>query len=335
MFLALLLAAAPAFLSPQSTATPAPSFPIGHQPVDCVVAGKHPSLTASLPPEIDVATARVFFQGASQEWYSVAMKAEGSTFVGVLPAPKKSLKEFHYYIEVTSRSLATSRTADRSTKVVASPGECRGLVAASVMSTASILVQGPAGAAAVPAGFAPAGLVAAGGGISATTVAIGAVVVGGGAIAATQLAGDNASGADVAYAGPFSADLTYNLPNGCRFVEQKTMTFTVEIPQSGSGQGQYGMDGAGRAVVVSVSNCPGVATGTANPFGINGGTFSASGSTVAISETSNPSASITRTFSFQGTLTGSSIQGTATLTERASDNGVTATATVPLTLNRR
>lgn len=113
------------------------------------------------------------------------------------------------------------------------------------------------------------------------------------------------------------------------------MTFTVEIPQSGSGQGQYGMDGAGRAVVVSVSNCPGIVTGTANPFGINGGTFSASGSTVAISETSNPSASITRTFSFQGTLTGSSIQGTATLTERASDNGVTATATVPLTLNRR
>jgi hypothetical protein len=166
-------------------------------------------------------------------------------------------------------------------------------------------------------------------------VAIGAVVVGGGAVAATQLGGDDGDGADVAYFGPFSADLTYNLPNGCRFVEQKTMTFTVEVPQSGSGQGQYGMDGAGRAVVVSASNCPGIVTGTVSPFGISGGSFSASGSTVAISETSNPSATVTRTFSFQGTITGSSIQGTATLTERAADNGVTASSTVALTLTRR
>ena len=212
MFLLILLAAAHAFPTAQSAGAPAPTFLIGHQPVDCVVAGKHPSFVASPPPGTDVAAARVFFQGASQEWYSVAMKAEGSTFVGVLPAPKSSLKEFHYYIEVTSRSLASSRTADRSTTVVASPGECRGLVAASVMSTASILVQGPAGAAAVPAGFAPAGLVAAGGGISATTVAIGAVVVGGGAVAATQLGGDDAGGADVGYFGPFSADLLTTSP---------------------------------------------------------------------------------------------------------------------------
>ena len=90
MFFAILLAAAPAFPPAQSTVTPAPSFLIGHQPVDCVVAGKHPSFGATLPPEIDVAAARVFFQGASQEWYSVAMKPAGSTFVGVLPAPKSS-----------------------------------------------------------------------------------------------------------------------------------------------------------------------------------------------------------------------------------------------------
>lgn len=335
MILPALVLATPALIAfpPQKSAGPA--FEVDHQAVDCVVADRNPRFEARMPPGFDVATARVFFQGASQEWYSVAMKAEGSTFAGILPAPKRSLKEFHYYIEVTTRSLASSRTADRSTRVVDSPGECRGLVAASVMSTASIVVQGPAGAAAVPSGFAPAGLVAAGGGISATTVAIGAVVVGGGAIAATQLSRDDAGGADVAYAGPFSADLTYNLPNGCRFVERKTMTFTVEVPQSGSGQGQYGMDGAGRAVVLSASNCPGMVTGMVSPFGINGGTFSASGSTVAISEMSNPSASVTRTFSFQGTVTGSSIQGTATLTERATDNGVTATATVPVTLNRR
>jgi hypothetical protein len=112
------------------------------------------------------------------------------------------------------------------------------------------------------------------------------------------------------------------------------MNLTVEIPQGGSGRGQYFMDGNGRAVV-SASNCSGVVTGTVGAFGINGGTFSASGSAVTFSETSNPSPTLTRSFSFQGTVSGNTIQGTATLTERASDNGVTATSMVSLTLTRR
>src|SRR6187455_3301793 len=134
--------------SPQAQPPAGGSFSVIHQPVDCVVAGHHPRLEARFPAGVDVAAARVFFRGASQEWYSVGMTPEGATYAGILPSPKKNLKEFHYYIEATSRGMETARTEDRATRVVASSTECKGLVAASAVSTASVLVTGPAGAAA-------------------------------------------------------------------------------------------------------------------------------------------------------------------------------------------
>lgn len=331
-------------LASQAVAPGASSFVVDHQPVACVVSGKHPQMTAVAPAGADIGAARVYFRGDSAEWYSVSMKIDGTSLEGVLPAPTKKLREFHYYVEATSRDMRVARTPDVTARVVSSNAECKNGVVAAVTTVTSLLVQGPAGAAAVPAGFAPSGLVAAGvgGGISATTVVVaGAAVAGAGAVAATQLGGDNADSAGgtgnsraASYSGPYSAEQTFNLPSGCRFVEQRTMNLTVEIPQGGSGRGQYFMDGNGRAVV-SASNCSGVVTGTVGAFGINGGTFSASGSAVTFSETSNPSPTLTRSFSFQGTVSGNTIQGTATLTERASDNGVTATSTVSLTLTRR
>lgn len=329
MISAILLAAAHAFSAAQSAVPPAPTFLIGHQPVDCVVAGKHPSFVASPPPGTDVAAARVFFQGASQEWYSVAMKAEGSTFVGVLPAPKSSLKEFHYYIEVTSRSLASSRTADRSTRVVASPGECRGLAAASVMSTASILVQGPAGAAAVPSGFAPAGLVAAGGGISATTVAIGAVVVGGGAIAATQLSGGDSS----EYAGPVSGDMTFDF-GGCTRVERVTATLVISLdsPTGGDSASE-----GGQSVVLS-STCPGgPQAGAVEQAGFPLGPVVRAGDQVSYSA-SETVASGTGQADFKGMVSGNTITGTFTFTRRiiiGNNPPSVGVLSTPVVLNQR
>ena len=327
MFFAILLAAAPAFPPAQSTVTPAPSFLIGHQPVDCVVAGKHPSFGATLPPEIDVAAARVFFQGASQEWYSVAMKPAGSTFVGVLPAPKSSLKEFHYYIEVTSRSLASARTSDRSTRVVASPGECRGLVAASVMSTASILVQGPAGAAAVPVGFAPAGLVAAGGGISATTVAIGAAVVGGGALAATKLVGGGA-----AYAGPVSGDMTFDF-GGCTRVEHLTLTLVISLDGNGGGESA---SEAGQSHILSSTCSGGPQAGAVEASGFPVGPVVQSGDRVSYSA-SETVASGDGHVDFNGTLSGNTITGTFVFTRRIIISGPPSVGVLSTTvvLNKR
>lgn len=156
---------------------------IDHEPVACAVAEKFPRLEARFAPVDTVATARVVFQGENtQEWYSVAMKAEGPAFSGVLPKPNKTLKAFRYYIEVTDKALATNRTADYTAAVVDSSSACKGRIMAATLGTASVVLQGPAGAAALPAGFASTG-VAAGSGAGAAAGAAGAATGGGHAAA--------------------------------------------------------------------------------------------------------------------------------------------------------
>lgn len=195
---ALLVTASIAFAQPPS---------IVHEPVACAVAEKFPRLTARFDPPDKVAVARVLFQGQTADWYSVAMKPEGSAFAGVLPKPRKELKSFRYYIEVTDKSLGVSRTTEFTTSIVPSSGACKGgLVSASVAS-ASVVLQGPAGLAAIPGGFASTGVIAgsaagssagtagaaagagAGGGIGATALVIGGVAVAGGAAAVVAAKG--------------------------------------------------------------------------------------------------------------------------------------------------
>lgn len=329
MILPALVLATHASIARQPQKPAGPAFEVAHQAVDCVVADKHPRIEAGMPPGVDVAAARVFFQGASQEWYSAPMKAEGSTFVGVLPAPKKSLKEFRYYIEATSRTLETSRTADRATRVVGSPGECRGVVAASAVGTASILVNGPAGAAAVPAGFAPAGLVAAGGGLSATTVAIGAAVVGGGAIAVTQLAGSDSTD----YAGPVTGDMTFDFGN-CIRVERITVTLVIIL--DGKGGGESASEG-GQSRVLSSTCSSGPQAGAVEAAGFPVGPVVQSGSKVTYSASETVASGDGRV-DFSGTLSGSTITGTFVFTRRIiignnpASVGVLSTAVV---LNQR
>ena len=107
-----------------SSSLSAQTLSIDHQPVGCAVAERFPRLEARFAPADTVATARVVFQPENaQQWYAVAMKSEGPAFSGVLPKPKKSLKAFRYYIEVTDKALGTNRTADYTTNVVASPGD--------------------------------------------------------------------------------------------------------------------------------------------------------------------------------------------------------------------
>lgn len=328
MILSALILATHASIAPQAQGSTKPTFEISHQPIDCVVADKHPRFEARMPSGVDVAAARVFFQGASQEWYSTAMRAEGATFVGVLPAPKRSLKELHYYIEATSRALETSRTADRTSRVVASPGECRGIVAASAVGAASILVQGPAGAAAVPAGFAPAGLVAAGGGLSATTVAIGAAVVGGGAIAATQVIG----GGMTDYAGPVSGDMTFDF-GGCIRVERITVTLVISL--DGKGGGESSSEG-GQNRVLSSTCGGGPQAGAVEAGGFPVGSVVQAGGKVSYSA-SETVASGDGHVDFTGTLSGSTITGTFVFTRRITLNNPPAIGVlnVPVVLNAR
>lgn len=182
---------------------------IDHQAVGCVIADKFPRYEALLTPSEMVGRARLHFRPVrGLHWYSVAMKpeGEGEAFEAILPQPKKSLKAFSYYIEVTGVDLGTSRTAEFTSTVASGPGACKEKVIATTVVSATVAVVSPAGAPLVPAGFASASVVAAsgttgaaagasaaaeGGGISGKTLAIvGGVAGAGAAVAAVALGGE-------------------------------------------------------------------------------------------------------------------------------------------------
>ena len=184
---------------------------IEHKSVGCVIAEKFPRLEARLTPMDAVARVRVFFRAeGSAAWYSVSMTPQGDTFAAHLPKPKKSLPGFTYYIEAADTGMTTSRTPERSTKVVDGEGACEANLMGLASTVATVLLEVPAGAAAVPAGFSSTGIVAAaagaqtagaagaasaasGGGLGTAAVVGGAVVVAGGlgaAVVAGGLGGD-------------------------------------------------------------------------------------------------------------------------------------------------
>ncbi|HEV7500084.1 MAG TPA: hypothetical protein VGQ33_08785, partial [Vicinamibacteria bacterium] len=195
-----------ALAAPRPTAAEAPA--ISHAGVGCAVAEKFPRLEAHIVPADAVARAVVHFRtDAARPWYAVAMKADGEAFSGILPKPKGSLKAFQYYIDVTDRAFATSRTPEYTTAVVSGPGGCQGKMMAGGLASASILLEVPAGAALVPAGFGSAGVAAAGSGTAAAASAgaaggggagIGTVaaIVGGGAAVAGAVVVAKAAGGD-------------------------------------------------------------------------------------------------------------------------------------------
>jgi hypothetical protein len=115
-----LCAVQPSSVRAQTQAPPA----IDHQAVACVAADKFPRLEARFTPAENVAAARVLFQGQTADWYSVAMKPDAAVYAGILPKPKKELKSFRYYIEITDKALATSRTAEFTAAVVDSAASC-------------------------------------------------------------------------------------------------------------------------------------------------------------------------------------------------------------------
>jgi len=156
---------------------------IAHQPVHCVVAGKYPQLDACFEPAARVARARVYFKAeGGPEWYYVDMKPEAQCFRGTLPRPKKSLKQMRYYVAVTDQDFAESRTEEYAASVVPSAKSCTIGAVAPYVTTATVVVSG---AAALPAGFAGAGLLA---GVGTTAVA-GAAIVGAGTAGAVIAGG--------------------------------------------------------------------------------------------------------------------------------------------------
>jgi hypothetical protein len=181
---ALALAVLLAVASPAAAQDAVDALVIQHQPVHCVVAGKYPQLDACFEPTSRIARARVYFKAdGGPEWYYVDMKAEAQCYRGTLPRPKKSLKRMLYYVAVTDQDFAEARTEEYAADVVTSNKGCALGAVAPYVTTATVVVSG---AAALPAGFAGAGLLA---GIGATTAVAGAAIVGAGAAGAVIAGG--------------------------------------------------------------------------------------------------------------------------------------------------
>jgi len=171
---------------------------IDHQQVACVVAEKFALFSARFDPAESVARARLHFRAeGGPVWYYVEMKPQAGAFQGTLPKPRKTTKKIQYYIEVVDKAFAESRTPEYAPDVVDGAAACGMKKAlAGVANAASVIVNGPAGAPLIPAGFASSGIVAAGAAAGAavgaaagiSTAAIVAGVVGGGAAVAGGVA---------------------------------------------------------------------------------------------------------------------------------------------------
>jgi hypothetical protein len=356
-----------AVLSVIAVSAGAQTLEIGHEPVGCAVAERFPRLEARFAPAEGVAVARVVFQPENtRHWYSVAMTAKEGAFSGVLPQPKKNLKAFHYYIEVTDRTLGTSRTANYTTKVAATAAECEGGAVVGSLGSASVLLQAPEGAAAVPAGFSSTGVVAAktaaaaagaaAAGATATAAGTGAAAAGagGGGLSTGALVGIAAVGAAAAgaavvvtgrgttYEGPFNTEMVMTY-FGCSHRHAMSGTVTIALDESGgSASGPLGVFIASDNVTGSSGPACGGSTGP----GI-GNTFECSVSGTPGSLSCNDVRELTftgqntttnqQTTAFQGALSGGVITGTLTLalTGRISNfpnETFSASTSIPLSL---
>ena len=191
----LLVASLAGGLLPKQLAAEALS--IEHEAPRCLVADKHPRLLACVSPRAQAARTRVYFRaGGTRDWYFVEMKPNGSCLEGVLPKPRPTLKHVDYYVSVTDRAFAESRTGEHSPLVVQSEGECREGLAPFLPNASVVATPASAGAAALPAGFAVTGA-----GLS-TGVVLG--TVGGVAVVGGIVAGGEAGATTTLGAGPSS-----------------------------------------------------------------------------------------------------------------------------------
>jgi hypothetical protein len=209
------------------------------------------------------------------------------------------------------------------------------VMTAAEAATASTAAAGAGGGSTTGAtGGAAGGAAGGGGGISATTLGIVGAAGGGGALAATQIAGKDAGAELREFAGPLSGQISLVF-SACTRVHEISATLTIEIDNlNGPFTGTVHIGGTSRVLAFSSGNCPnGPQVGTTEPIGLS--PFSISGTTPVISFTKddsnsvpgppgNPPSTHFLTLAFAGTLSGDTITGTLTQTERVDTLGVTS-----------
>jgi hypothetical protein len=227
---------------PQAVAPSDAALTIGHEAVECVVAGKHTRIEARFAPQERVARARTFFRAHDGSvWYYVDMQVAGDVFVGVLPRARKDTKRIDYYVQALDRTFDESRTQEYAPEVVADAGVCSNRTVAAFLPSARVIVGAPAGAPAVPAGFEAVGLVTGAESAAAEAPAkessggLGkrALLIGGGAAAiglvAVAAGGGGGDGSD-APAGPSFANARFNPTSvTCTSTQRQNGSFVANI----------------------------------------------------------------------------------------------------------
>jgi hypothetical protein len=134
---------------------------IDHKPPGCIVAGKHPKLSACFAPVSSLARSRVNFRiDGTPNWYFVDMKSDTPCYQGILPKLQKKMagRKLQFYVDATDKAFAETRTQEVLADIVKDEGECRKDVpAAPFVNNASVVVGSAAGAPA-PFGFVAGGL---------------------------------------------------------------------------------------------------------------------------------------------------------------------------------
>jgi hypothetical protein len=187
-----------------------------------------------------------------------------------------------------------------------------------------------------------------GGGLSGTTLGIVGAAVAGGAVAATQVVGKEEEGDNLReFAGTFSGQISLVF-TGCTRIHENGGTLTIEIDSlNGPFSGTAHIEGTTRVIGFGGNTCGpfGPQLGQSENMGMAPTPISGSTPTIAFTKqesnavpvsAQNPVASThTVTFSFTGTLSGDTITGTLTQSERGESGGVTSgvgTATYSVTL---
>jgi len=106
---------APAFLLLLLPAFPARADDppvVEHQPALCTVPDKPLSLCAAISDDGNVATARVYFRRAGEDYYSfVNMAFTGVSYCGTIPGPREKAKAIEYYVQAVDDAYQPQRTS--------------------------------------------------------------------------------------------------------------------------------------------------------------------------------------------------------------------------------
>jgi hypothetical protein len=85
---------------------------VEHQPSLCTVPERTLSLCAAISDDGNVATTRLYFRRAGQDFYAfVDMAFTGVGYCGTVPAPRTKTKAVEYYVQAVDDSYQPTRTS--------------------------------------------------------------------------------------------------------------------------------------------------------------------------------------------------------------------------------